>query len=286
MALARRGSGLRADAAVLASQVHPVFMLPPVAAAGFGGLLSARYAVWPAALHAGAVVVGLYTAHVKDGYVDFHVRDEDEDHPMTARGCRAVLAASTLAFWALVAALWVAVSPGAAALAAPGWLLGYFHAPQLDTGPLGATLGYPLGVALALLGGFYAQAGRLDPAVVAFAAVLLVVVAGIKVVDDAQDYDYDRSVDKRTVAVVLGVPGARRVANALLASGVLAVAGLAAVGVFPRASALAGVAFGAVALLARPAAPRRATMLLVRGAYLFLAVLLATTWPWVRAGGP
>jgi hypothetical protein len=46
----------------------------------------------------------------------------------------------------------------------------------------------------------------------------------------------------------------------------------------PPSAALAGVAFGVVALLARRAGPEVATMLLIRGSYLFLAVLIATVW--------
>ena len=278
MALARHGDGPRAAVAALASQVHPVFMLPPVAASGFGGLLSGDFALAPGLLHGAAVFAGLYTAHVKDGYVDFHVRGEDDDHPLTARGCGVAIGLATATFVACLAGVWLTAGPLAAALTAPGWVIGYLHAPQLDLHPVTATAGYPSGIALALLGGFAAQAGTLTPRVVAFAAVLLVVVAGIKVIDAAQDSAYDRSIGKRTVAVVLGVSRARRVAHGLLGAGLLAVVGLSAAGLFPPSTVAAAAVFSVVAVIARGAGPKRATMLLVRGSYLFLAVLLATTW--------
>ncbi|MFB6120235.1 MAG: UbiA family prenyltransferase [Halobacteriaceae archaeon] len=278
MALVRHGRGPRAAVAALASQVHPVFMLPPVAASGFGGLLSGGYALGPGLLHACAVFAGLYTAHVKDGYVDFYVRDEDDDHPLTARGCWVAVGLATAAFAICLGGVWATAGPLAAALTAPGWAIGYLHAPQLDTNPVTATAGYPAGIALALLGGFAAQTGALSARVGAFAAVLLVVVSGIKVIDDAQDVAYDRSIGKRTVAVALGVGRARRVAHALLGAGLLGVVALGAVRVFPPSTAAASVVLGAVAVAARGADPERATMLLVRGSYLFLAVLLATTW--------
>jgi 4-hydroxybenzoate polyprenyltransferase len=253
-------------------------MLPPVATAGFGGLLAGEFDAVPGALHAAAVFFAVYTAHVGDGYVDFYVRDEDDDHPLTARGCRLAFAGATAAFAACLAGLWWTVGPGAAALTLPCWLLGALHAPLLDRNPVTATVGYPLGVALALLGGHYAQAGRLTPLALAFAGVFLVVLSGVKVVDDAQDYAYDRSIDKRTVAVAVGTHTARRVADGLVVTGLLGVVALAATGVVPRASAAASAVFAPVVLVARRADPELATMLLVRGAYLFLAALLAATW--------
>ena len=42
MAVARHGTGPAATVRALWSQVHPVFMLPPVAASLFGGVLAGR----------------------------------------------------------------------------------------------------------------------------------------------------------------------------------------------------------------------------------------------------
>jgi 4-hydroxybenzoate polyprenyltransferase len=253
-------------------------MLPPVAASLFGATLAGRFSVGLALLHASAAFSALYTAHVKDGYVDFFGREEDDDHPLTAAGCRAAMALSTAVFLACTLAIGVLVGPIAAALTLPGWLIGYFHAPQLDTNPVGATAGYPLGISVAAIGGFYVQAETLTPAILGFAAVFLLILSGIKVIDDAKDYDYDRSIAKRTVAVVLGRQRARQAAYGLMIAGLVAVAALALVTVFPRGAVLAIVPFAAVAVIARRAEPKLATMLLVRGSYLFLAVLVAVVW--------
>jgi 4-hydroxybenzoate polyprenyltransferase len=226
-----------------------------------------------------AIFAAVYTAHVTDGYVDFYVRDEDDDHPMTAPGCRTALAGSTTLFAATLVALFVLSGPLVALLTLPTWFLGYFHAPQLDMNPVTATMGYPLGIALAILGGYAAQTGTLSGTALAFAAVFLVLLTGVKVVDDAQDYEYDLGIEKRTVAVVLGPAGARRFADALVAAGLLLVVTLALLGPFPPTAVLAAIAFGAVAAIARRGDPTIATMLLVRGAYVFLAVLLvAVHW--------
>jgi 1,4-dihydroxy-2-naphthoate octaprenyltransferase len=199
---------------------------------------------------------------------------------LTADGCRLALAGATAVFFGCLAAIGLLVDVRAALLTLPGWVIGYLHAPQLDLNPVGATAGYPTGIAFALLGGHYVQARALPPAVVAFAAVFLVVLSGIKVVDDAADFEYDRSIGKRTVAVALGPATARRFAYALMTAGMAAVVALAAAGVFPPASVFAPAVFGVVAGFAWRAGEDDglATKLLIRGSYLFLAVLVASVW--------
>jgi 1,4-dihydroxy-2-naphthoate octaprenyltransferase len=278
MSISRRGSAPEPALRALLSQVHPVFMLPPLAASLFGGVLAGGVDPPVAAAHVTAIFAAVYTAHVKDGYVDFHVRGEDDDHPLTERGCEAALAGSTVLFAACLVGLWALVGVGAALVTLPTWLIGFHHAPQLDTNPVTATSGYPLGIALSIVGGHYVQAGVVGATSVAFGVVFLVLLSGVKVIDDAQDYDYDRSIRKQTVAVVLGRERARTVAYLLMATGLIAVVGFAAVELFPPFSVLAVFAFGAVALAARRADPELATMLLVRGSYVFLAVLVAAVW--------
>lgn len=278
MAIARHGTGRRDDLAALLSQVHPVFMLPPVAVSLFGGVLAGLFDPTRAVVHATAIFLAVYTAHVKDGYVDFHGRGEDDDHPMTASGCRLALTAASVGFAVLLLALWRLVDPVAALVTLPAWLIAYNHAPQLDTTPIGATAGYPSGVAIALLGGYYVQTETLTVLPAAFALVLLVMLVGVKVIDDETDYEYDQSIDKRTVAVVLGPERARSFAVGLLALAMVLVVAFAAIELFPPGSVLAVVAFGAVVAVAHRTEAELATMLLVRGSYVFLAVLVAVVW--------
>jgi 1,4-dihydroxy-2-naphthoate octaprenyltransferase len=273
MAIARHESGVRADFAALASQIHPVFMLPPLAASWFGAVLAPTLSPAVGVVHMVAMFFAVYTAHVKDGYVDFHVRGEDDDHPLTVDGCRLGLGLSTAGFGLCLGWLWLAVGPGAVLVTLPTWLVAYFHAPQLDTNPVSATVGYPLGIALAILGGYYAQTTALSMQAVAFAAVFLVLLSGVKVIDDAKDYEYDRSIRKRTVAVVLGRQRARRSAHLLMALALVGVLGGAIAGLFPPSTALAVLVFAAVALATRRLGPQRATEVLMRGSYLFLGVL-------------
>ena len=278
MGIARHGDGLGAAVRALASQVHPVFMLPPLAASWFGAILAGWFDPGLGAVHATAIFAAVYTAHIKDGYVDFYERGEDDDHPLTPLGCRLALVGATVLFVCCLLVLWLTVDPVAALVTAPCWVIAYHHAPQLDTNPVTATMGYPVGIALAIVGGYYVQTSAFDPLPLAFALVFVLVLSGVKVVDDAQDFAYDRSIDKRTVAVVLGPLRARKAAYGSMAGGLCLVLVLVATGVFPPGSVGAVVAFGVVAALTRRAGPERATMLLVRGSYLFLAVLVVAVW--------
>ncbi|MFB6281557.1 MAG: lycopene cyclase domain-containing protein [Haloferacaceae archaeon] len=278
MGTARHGGGPTAAVRAYASQVHPVFMLPPIAAAWFGATLAPTLSVPPLVAVSFATFFAVYTAHVKDGYVDFHRRGEDDDHPLTPLGCRLGLAGAAAGFLASLAAVAALAGPVAALLVLPTWVIGYLHAPALDTNPVTATAGYPLGVAIVIVAGHYAQAGRFSPAALAFAFVFLTLLCGVKVIDDATDYEYDRSIDKRTVAVAVGPARATRLAYGLMAVGLLAVVAFAVDGLVPPSAALAVPPFAVVALYARRAGPTVATMLLVRGAYLLLAGLMVAAY--------
>ncbi|WP_224335948.1 UbiA family prenyltransferase [Haloprofundus halobius] len=275
MGVARHGTGPVAALRAFGSQVHPVFMLPPVAASWFGSVLAGEFSPVVGATHALAVFFAVYTAHVKDGYVDFHVRSEDDDHPLSVDGCRLALAGSTLGFAACLGALWALVGPVAAAVTLPCWVIGYLHAPQLDMRAATTTLGYPTGIALAIVGGYYVQVGAFDPTPLSFALVFLVMLTGVKIIDDSKDYEYDRSIGKRTVAVVFGRRDARRLAYAFVVAGQGFVVGFVFLDVFPVGAVVAAAAMGVVAAVsARTTDPTLATMLLVRGSYVFLAMLL------------
>ena len=286
MAIARHGTGPTAAARAFASQVHPVFMLPPVGASLFGAALAGSFDPAVAVVHAAAMFFAVYTAHVKDGYVDFHLRGEDDDHPLSVFGCRLGLGGAVVGFAACLGWLLLVAGPVAAAITLPTWLIGYFHAPQLDVNPVTTTLGYPVGVALCILGGYAAQTGAVAPRPLAFAAVFVIVLAGVKVIDDSTDRAYDRSIGKRTVAVALGREGARSLAYALMGVGLFAVVPLTITGVFPPSSPVASLLFGAVVAAAYAKDPKTATMLLVRGAYVFLAALLVAVFFRPLAGVP
>lgn len=278
MAIARHDTGAWADLRALASQVHPVFMLPPLAASWFGAAVAGEFGLAVGTIHMAAMFFAVYTAHVKDGYIDFYSRGEDDDHPLSVRGCRLALVGAAVGFGGCTLALWLLVGPGAALITLPTWFIGYLHAPQLDTNPITTTLGYPTGIALAILGGFYVQTTTLDAAVAGFALVFLVTLAGVKIIDDEQDYAYDRSIGKRTVSVTLGRTSARSLAVSLMLLGLFGVLWGTVSGLFPPSSPVAALAFAAIVLVARHADSTIATMLLIRGAYVFLALLLVAVW--------
>lgn len=285
MAIARSHAGVRPAVSALASQVHPVFMLPPIAVAAFGAITAGAVDPVAALLHASAIFLAVYVAHVKDGYVDFYHRGEDNDHPLSESGCRIALVGASIAFGLSLIGLFFVANPLAVALTLPTWVIAYLHAPTLDMTPVTATMDYPVGIGLALLGGYAVQTGSLAAAPLAIAAVLVVLLTGIKIIDDAQDVAWDRDFGKRTVAVRLGRRRARRLSYAILASGCAGVIGFAVANVIPDGTAIGVFVFGAVASIAVDAEDDRATELLIRGSYLLLAGLVVAVWFHPLSGG-
>ncbi|MFB6090565.1 MAG: hypothetical protein ABEJ97_05850 [Halobellus sp.] len=208
--------------------VRPTFMLPAVGMSAYGALLApaASLDIGVAALHAVAVGVALFVAHLRDGLVDGHVRGE-EDPRLPVAAFRWGIAIGTAVGIAIAAALY-AVAGALAAVTLLGLLaLALLHAPYLDRHPVSVTVDYPIGIALVIVGGYAAQDAAVPPAVAAVAAVCCVLLAGIKVGIDALDADFDRSIGKRTIPVVLGPRGADRVAIGVFALAALATAGVA-----------------------------------------------------------
>ncbi|WP_436348339.1 hypothetical protein [Natronorubrum sp. FCH18a] len=85
-------------------------------------------------------------------------------------------------------ALWTVSGALAVVLTAPLLALGYFHAPQLDTHTVPATVDYPIGIALATAGGYATQTGAVSDTVVAVCLVFGFLLAAINVMLDRIDY--------------------------------------------------------------------------------------------------
>ncbi len=270
-----RGGGRPVDILrAYGSQIHPVFMLPPLGASWFGGILATRFSVVIGVFHMIAIFCAVYTAHLKDGYVDFYIRNEDDTHPLTPKGCLLGIIGSFLVFLCVMVLLWFLVDIWIVFLTLPTWFIGYFHAPQLDMNPATSTVGYPFGIGLAILGGFYSQMQLITVNTIAFSVVFFIVLCGVKIIDDIQDYKYDLSISKQTVAVVLGKKRAWILAYILISIGIVTIFVLAIVGLFPPSTIIAGIAFGLVAgFAAYTTRPEPATRYLIRGSYIFLILL-------------
>ncbi len=278
MSLAQAGGGPVTMASAYLSKVHPVFMLPPIAAAAFGAIIAGAINPPAAAVHILAIFCSVYTAHLKDTYIDYHVRGEDDTCPLTRRGCWAGIIVASLVMAGCLVLLYQLVDLWAVALTAPGWFIGYLHAPHLDTNPVTTTVGYPTGIALAIIGGYYIQVASLSIEVVAISLVFLVLLSGVKIVDDLQDYEWDLANHKRSAGVVLGFERAHSLAIWLMGSTLGGVIILGLFGVIEPSSSLAAGVFAPILIVARKRDPRLGTMLLIRGSYLFLAVLVAAAW--------
>ncbi|SDK59779.1 4-hydroxybenzoate polyprenyltransferase [Natronorubrum texcoconense] len=266
--LERRGHGLWVH-------VQPIFLVPGAAMSVFGTALATDISVSSGAIHAFAVCLAVYVAHLKDGYVDYYVRGEDERNPLEPREIRLAIAVATILFGLCLGLLWQFGGPIAAVATAPLLVLGYFHAPQLDTHPLTVTVDYPLGICLATVGGYATQTGTVSDTVLAVCLTLFLLLAAINIMLDRLDYDHDRRLAKRTLPVVLGPTRAQRIAWGLIGACLVVLLVSSLFGPLPTVAALAGAVPGAVTLacLVRPLDPNRLVALFIGVTYVFATML-------------
>ncbi|WP_247004667.1 UbiA family prenyltransferase [Halosolutus gelatinilyticus] len=261
--------------------MQPIFLVPAPAVSAFGALLADDPTGETAAVHALAVGLAVYVAHLKDGYVDYYVRSEDGRNPLEPAEIWIAIVAAIAAFAVAVGLLWTIAGLAPVALTAPLVGLGLLHAPYLDANPVTSTADYPLGIGLATAGGYATQTGTVSPAVAAVALAFVVQLAGIGVLLDLLDYRHDRLVSKRTVPVVLGRDRAPLVAWTLVAAGASLVVLASSLGVLPRRAALAGAfPVGALLLCLRRRYPTdRAVLVLIAATYPFAVALLLAIRP-------
>ncbi|MFC6769309.1 prenyltransferase, partial [Natrinema soli] len=110
---------LRRTTRGLAAHVQPVFLLPGIAMSFFGVLLAGDATVTTAVVHALAIGLAVYVAHLKDGYVDHYVRGEDAENPLAPTEILVAIFAASAAFVGCVGSLWAAAGPVPAVLTAP-----------------------------------------------------------------------------------------------------------------------------------------------------------------------
>lgn len=200
------------------SQVHPVFMVAAIGAAVVGGLYSPVSNIPNLLVFCIGVFAALYFAHVKDSYVDYFERHEDDFSFLTKRQSHRAMALSSLVVLACVlyfysVGYWLVIP-----IIFAGFLLAFIHTP-IDLNPLGATAGYPTGLALAALGGYYVQAGIIHTKMIYFAIAVWLVLNGVKIVDDIKDYDWDKKFGKIAAPVFFGKALAKKVAAGLVIAG-------------------------------------------------------------------
>ena len=216
----------------LLAHINPPFMAPAVGISLYGALLAPTVSISVALLYAAAVASALFVAHLRDGYVDGHRRGEEQPVLSRRQFTRAIRVA--IGVTVSLAVVLIALTSSLAGLSVGVLLLlAYCHVPVLDRHPVFVTVDYPIGIAIALLGGFLAQTGELDPTVSAVAILFALVLSGIKISIDRLDMTFDRSIGKRTIPVLYGPAGATRIAVAVfVGAAVLPLAGVA-VAVFP-----------------------------------------------------
>lgn len=190
--------------------------MPVVGTSVFGALLAPHLDVVAGVLHVFATGTAIYLAHLVDEYVDAHVRAEEPVSVPIAR-LRTAIALTGLATLGFVGGLWATGHPTAAIVTLPLPVLAALHAPFLDRHPVTGTLGYPLGIALVLVGGYLTQAKTVPPSILGLAPVFVAVLVGAKITIDRLDGDFDRTIGKRTVPVLLDERNAARMSAGCLA---------------------------------------------------------------------
>ena len=194
------------------SLVHPVFMVAAIASAVMGSLLSKPSDLISLLVLCTGVFSGLYYAHVKDAYVDYYLRKEDAAPAMSRKQTGFALRASITVFALALAYLYLEFGLVIIALMLGGAVMAHLHAPFLDLSPVGATAGYPTGLAFATLSGYYIQARSLDAKILLFTLAVWLMLNAVKLVDDIKDYEWDRAHKKITGVVWLGKRKAKPVA--------------------------------------------------------------------------
>ncbi|WP_336365260.1 UbiA prenyltransferase family protein [Halalkalicoccus salilacus] len=216
----------------LRAVVKPTFMLPAVGTAAAGNLLAPAIDFAIGIIHALAVATALYIAHLVDEYVDAYIRNEDVPS-VSKRAIGYATAIATAVFLVLTARLWLIGAYTAVATTVPLLALAVLHAPVFDRHPVTVTVDYPIGIALAFSGGYLAQTDVLSGGVLGIAAVLAVLLSGLKISIDRLDRSFDQTIDKRTIPVLLGDQVSGAVAAAMHILAAVLVSAFAVVAVFP-----------------------------------------------------
>lgn len=259
----------------LLSQVKPSFMIPAIGMSVFGGLLAPTLSLALAALHAVAVGTALYTAHVVDEYVDAHIRGEERP-VLTKRRVKAAIIGVSAVCLGLTGVLGLIGRQITAVTVLVLWLFAALHAPVFDKNTIAVTADYPIGIALVLVGGYLCQHHSLPPAVIGIATIFVVVLAAVKISIDRLDLVFDRSIDKRTVPVVLGERRATLVSGFLFVCAIGLVSGLVISSILPAASLLTVPVLFIGAVLARGASAERVVRLQMGLVYPLAVILFVT----------
>lgn len=258
--------------------VQPVFLLPGASMSAFGALLAGNPAIDTAFVHLMTVSLAVYVAHLKDGYVDYYLRGEDDENSLDPTIIWAAIAIATALFAVCVALLWRKSGLLVVFVTVPLLALGYLHAPYLDTNPITVTIDYPLGIVVATGGGYVAQTGTVHGPTVAVCLVLFTLLSAISILIDITDYRADRRISKRTIPVVIGPDRARFVAWLLVLASLLALLFSSIISVLPRTATIAGIVPASTVLVCvvRNPTAEHAASLFIGMTYVFAGLLFAS----------
>jgi len=160
-----------------------------------------------------SIFLALFSAHLKDTYVDYYVYKEDVIYRfgrfdssyglLSKNNLVNGILFSTVVFSLLTIYL-TSFRNFYLIFGILGLLLSLTYSDKLSKNPVGACIGYPLGVSLALIGGYYLQTSMLNPIVITFSLILLLFLSSGKIIEDMIDMKHDKFFNKNTIPVLLG----------------------------------------------------------------------------------
>jgi len=210
-------------------ETRPPVMVMAALAALFGCSMAPSFDLGLALLYISAVFFILYSAHLRDTFVDYFVRKEYEKGYESRLGdSGGVLNSDELAMGfgvgigvALCIGLYLAWT--VSWLLLPIGLIGLFFAiaypGYLDT-HWWEILIWPLGVACAFWGGYVVQTGTLALQPLILGAIVWFILIFAKIIDSHPDMEVDRKIGKETVPTLIGKERSKRLSYAGMYVGV------------------------------------------------------------------
>lgn len=160
-----------------------------------------------------SIFLALFSAHLKDTYIDYYVEKEDVTYRFgrfdSSYGLLSkknlvngilfsMLIFSLLTIYLTIFRFFYLI------FGIIGMLLALTYSEKLSKNSVGACIGYPLGVSLVLVGGYYLQTSAFNPIVIIFSMILLLFLSSGKIIEDMIDMKHDKLFNKNTIPVLLG----------------------------------------------------------------------------------
>ena len=204
-------------------EIRPPVAVPVVLAALLGGAMAGVRDWGLMLLFMASSFLALFVAHVKDSMIDFWVRREmelgyrsrfgDSGGVLRKEEMALCLGAAAGFFFSIMVYLVLTTTWLLLPIMSAGFVLALTYVPYFDK-TVAKNIFWPLGVIIAIWGGFVVQYHALALEPILVGAVVFIVLSFGGILDDLPDADVDKKLGKRTIPVILGIEKANRIAYA------------------------------------------------------------------------